>query len=179
MGVRLIRSFEITFRPKLGDTGNAWSIGNKILGAVARSVDGVGPETQLVNCVKEQLNLNEMSELIPYIYQDHQWSRVADFAPLATKCYETDQVAKDIILSEVDSLYNLAKGAAKKLGWNPTEKKFTLVLCGSVLTHEGSTVANLLMEKVKKEFHHVEVTLPKCEPSLGAALLAVHRLKKK
>jgi len=164
--------------PKLGDTGNAWSIGNKILGAVARAVDGVGPETKLVELVKNKLNLKEMSELIPYIYQDHQWSRVAEFAPLATECYETDNVAKEIITSEVESLFNLVKGAAKKLGWNPNEQKFTLVLCGSVLTHKGSIVAEQLMDKVKKEFHHVEVTFPKCEPSLGAALLAAHHLKK-
>ncbi len=146
------------------------------MGAVARAVDGVGPETKLVEGVRAQLGLNNMTELIPYVYQDHQWSRIAEFAPLATQWYETDQVAKEIILSEVDSLFNLARAAAKKLEWDPTEKQFTLVLVGSVLTHENSIVANLLLEKVKKEFHHVQVTFPRCEPSHGAALLAINKI---
>lgn len=164
----------ISFRPKLGDTGNAWSIGNKILCAISKAIDGIGPETQLVELVKKRAQLNDIHELIPYIYRDSQWSHVADFAPLATQCYQTDQVAKDIISSEVESLRDMAKAAAKKLGWD-LNKKFTLVLCGSVLTHEGSIVAQKLIESVKNIFPNVEVTLPKCHPSLGAALLVLRR----
>ncbi|KAL0490479.1 N-acetyl-D-glucosamine kinase [Acrasis kona] len=163
--------------PKIGDQGNAWSIGNKILGSVARSVDGVGPFTELADAVKQHLKLKDLTELIPYIYASQEWTRVADLAPLATQLFETDKVAKEIIKSEVQSLRDLACGAGAKMCW-AKDKPFTLVFCGSVLTHKDSVVAEELTRTLKTCFDNVNIVYPQVEPSMGAAQLVSNYLKK-
>ncbi|KAL9642241.1 hypothetical protein ABK040_007241 [Willaertia magna] len=160
--------------PLLGDKGNGYYIGSRVLTSVVRSFDGLlGKDTLLIDLLKEKLEIKEMSELITYIYKDREWSRTAQFAPLAFEAYKKgDEVAKEIIEELINDLFDLISVTVGKLKFKEEGKKFTIVFCGSILTHEDSIVASELSKKLKEAFGDLIsiIEKPLVDPAEGSAL---------
>jgi len=157
--------------PLLGDRGSGFWLGSRVLLSAVDSVDQYGEETVLADLVKQELNLKEMSELIPYVYKDKEWSRIAQFAPLAFKAISehSDKVAARIVEEMVGDLHRLVETTATKLQFN---HKFKLVYCGSILTHQDSIVCKQLSAKLKGKYGDLIeiIETPKVDPAVGSAL---------
>ncbi|KAF0973305.1 hypothetical protein FDP41_008512 [Naegleria fowleri] len=169
--------------PLLGDRGSGFWLGSKVLLSAVDYTDEYNTEkTVLAQLVKEELGLNDMSELIPYVYQDKEWSRIARFAPLCFKAIREhdDPVAKQLVDEMISNLKRMVETNARKLKLG-TEKKFTLVYCGSILTHDNSLVGEGLSRALKETFgDQIEIIeRPKVDPAVGSALYYLNNKKQK
>eukprot|EP01027_Heterolobosea_sp_BB2_P000707 GEZU01001041.1.p1 GENE.GEZU01001041.1~~GEZU01001041.1.p1 ORF type:complete len:362 (-),score=97.82 GEZU01001041.1:20-1012(-) len=160
--------------PLLGDNGSGWAIGWDTLRGVARAVDQRGPETSLVQEVLKLLGLEKPQDLIPWAYSDLSWSRIAAITPVCfQEAAKGDAVAKQIIARNVEELALTVESVVRKLNLS-SEEEMVLVMCGGNLTHEGSLLAKELTERIHKTLPQIKITLPKVEPVVGAALLAMY-----
>jgi N-acetylglucosamine kinase-like BadF-type ATPase len=162
--------------PLLGDEGSGYAIGSAVLRAVVNDKDGLSDEpTVLVDLVKQQLNIQDASLLIDFVYKNTSWDRIADLARLAFKGYElNDNISKRIINDAVEHLSRYIIACAKKLEWNFETKAFTLVYTGSILCHKDSVIAQLLTARLKQIFAKITVVFPQVPASVGSALLLIH-----
>jgi N-acetylglucosamine kinase-like BadF-type ATPase len=161
--------------PLLGDEGSGHSLGMDILKSITYAVDERGPPTKLQQAVLAQLQLQNPQQLIPWVYneKDQSWKKIAELAPLATKCAaEGDQVAQNILDRAAEQLLLSITSVAK--GLKMDEEEFPLVLAGGNLTHKDSRLAQLLSEKVKKALPKVKVLYPSVEIAEAAALLTIN-----
>jgi N-acetylglucosamine kinase-like BadF-type ATPase len=157
--------------PLLGDEGSGWAIGHEVCVSVARAVDGLGPQTILVDMIQEFLNLENPQQLIPWTYKDLEWSRMAKIATLALRAHEKgDEVATGILERASTRLVEYAECVAKKMKW---EDEFTLVLNGSLVTSEDSPLRKMVMDKISKKLPKAKITFPSVPPEMGAALLLI------
>ena len=85
--------------PLLGDEGGGYYLGLRALRAVARQLDGAGPDTALVEALAEALDMADWSGLIPAVYGGSiDRERIAALGPLVTAAAERgDVVALDIV----------------------------------------------------------------------------------
>ncbi|KAG2374398.1 hypothetical protein C9374_010968 [Naegleria lovaniensis] len=169
--------------PLLGDRGSGFWLGSKVLLSAVDYTDEFNTEkTVLAQLVKEELGLNDMSELIPYVYQDKEWSRIARFAPLCFKAVREhdDKVAKQLVNEMISDLKQMVETNARKLQLG-SERKFTLVYCGSILTHDNSLVGEGLTRALKESFgDRIEIIeRPKVDPAVGSALYYLNNKKQK
>src|SRR5699024_10799174 len=54
-----------------GDEGSGVDIGRKAITSVSKQLDGRGKETVLSKCIERALDLNNLEEIVPYLYQNH------------------------------------------------------------------------------------------------------------
>eukprot|EP00698_Gefionella_okellyi_P002555 TRINITY_DN12396_c0_g1_i1.p1 TRINITY_DN12396_c0_g1~~TRINITY_DN12396_c0_g1_i1.p1 ORF type:complete len:315 (-),score=69.04 TRINITY_DN12396_c0_g1_i1:96-1040(-) len=160
--------------PLLGDGGSGYAIGSDILRAVMRSADGRAEHTALQEAVMKKLNLTTVDELIPWVYKDTAWARVADLAPLAFELYETDAAAKRILHTAADELSQGVIHVSRKLrlAVDASSAPYTVVLAGGILKNEIMT--RLVTERLHPALPNAMLVHPKVSPALGAALLSVN-----
>ncbi|EFC40975.1 predicted protein [Naegleria gruberi] len=175
--------------PLLGDRGSGFWLGSQVLLSAVDCEDEYGEQTVLTQLVKDELKIHlgdaydgkNLSNLIPYIYKNTEWSRIAQFAPLAFKAISEsdDAVSKKIIQQMVNDLFHLVKTTATKLNFTNGSEKFSLVFCGSILTHENSIVAEGLIEKLKESFGDLIqiIEKPRVDPAVGSALFYLNKKK--
>jgi hypothetical protein len=60
-------------------------------------------------------------------------------------------------------------------GLNLTKESFNLVLAGGNLTHEGSKLAEKLVQRLNSEFPHANIKKPEVDPESAVALLAINK----
>jgi len=172
-GVQFVRTGG--WGPLLGDEGSGYHIGSEVLKACVNSEDKLLTEpTVLVDLVKKHLNMESMSQLIDFAYKDTAWSRIADLARLAFDGYAlNDNVSRRIVHNAASSLERYIRATVNNLGWS-SDKEFTLVYTGSVLTHDNSVVAQALSQNLKQAFPSITITLPKVSAAVGSALLVAN-----
>jgi N-acetylglucosamine kinase-like BadF-type ATPase len=168
-GVQFVRTGG--WGPLLGDRGSGYNIGSEILRACVNYQDGLlEEETVLVDLVKKHAQIEDMNQLIDFVYKDTAWNRIADLARLVFDGYSmNDNVSRKIVENAADDLENYIRIAVKKLAW-PSDKVFTIVYTGSILTHGNSVVAQLLSKNLKQRYPNVNITFPKVSASVGSAL---------
>jgi len=164
--------------PLLGDEGSGYHLGQEILRAVTKALDGRGPQTMLLQETERFLGLSAQLDLINWAYKDHSWKRFADLAPLVGLCARKgDLVALQILNYAASQLMENISVVVKRMGINSTDK-ISLVFAGGNLNHQNSELATALREQVQAKFPNIEIKFPSMEPAHAAALLAFHSLKK-
>jgi len=131
-----------------------------------------------LNGVLSSLNLENPRDLIPWVYQNTSWDRVASLYPIAAShALLGDRVANQIIEHAVEELCETISVVVHDLKFN--DNSFDLVFSGGILTHDNSLVASKLLEMLKNKFQKVNVTLPQVSAQVAAALLARTLIEKK
>lgn len=102
--------------PFLGDEGSGFWIGLESLKAAIKSVENRGEKTRLVEIVKDKLGLDDLRELIPFIYQKElPRTEIASLAPEVINLMSRDQVADGIIRKGIDELIRTIEGVKAQL----------------------------------------------------------------
>lgn len=117
-----------------GDEGSGYDLSRRMLDAFARSVDGRGPETVLVERLMAHLNLAEPFQLIAWVYNPATTKR--DLAALSTMVVEAagdgDDVARNIIqLSAIELAIDI-DAVGRRLGFTAS---LPLACTGGNLVH--------------------------------------------
>jgi len=138
----------------VGDEGGAYWIAIEGIRAALRYFDGRGKETVLYQMLMEQLHCKTASELIDIIHgKDYGKKEIANLSQTVNEAArEGDQVAKDILLHAALELFYTTEAIIKKLELHH-EKKFHVVLCGSVLLknkYVNTRFKQLIGEKYKQ-----------------------------
>jgi len=108
--------------------------------------------------------------LIPWVYSDVAWSRVAELATLAFDLYSTDNIAKQIVEQAAEEIVLSVTICVQRIGL-ASEGPFPVVLAGGVLQNE--IMSSLVTAKLQSALPSAEILHPKVSPALGAALLCL------
>lgn len=102
----------------IGDAGSGYGIGRDALSAVARIYDGYGEPTILKDMIAGEFGLDTPEKIVSYVYSKDK-SAIAAFSPLVDKAFSKgDAVATQIIRSNAESLAQLVKAVASRLGFS-------------------------------------------------------------
>jgi N-acetylmuramic acid 6-phosphate etherase len=116
-----------------GDEGSGYAIALAGLRAAARSADGRGPKTQLLEALLDRLGLRQAQELISAVYRiASDRAAIASLAGVVTDSAEAgDTVARHILDDAASELAAMVAAVARKLGF--TDRAFPLAVTGGVL----------------------------------------------
>ena len=97
--------------PILGDEGSGFWLGLRALKLIIRASEGRGQETSLSDIVKEKLEIDNLSQLVPFIHKGKlPRKKIAALVPSIIKEAENnDQVAKNLVKTGVKELLLLVK----------------------------------------------------------------------
>lgn len=157
--------------PVYGDEGSAYRIGQTALRVAARSYDGRGPQTALVESLLNVLKLNNFSETLERVYVGKMEPR--QIAALSRVAYEAaesgDEPAREIFIQAGEDLAGAVAAAASRLNLGRAE--LFVSYQGSVF-EACDLVRARFREVLKQTFPSVIITPPQFEPVVGALLLA-------
>jgi len=158
-----------------GDEGSGYAIGVAALRAAARSTDGRGPHTALVDALLKHLGLATPQELVAAVYERApDRGRVASLAPLVSSVADTGDAVADAILST--AAHDLAGHVATLVATLRFDTaSFPLVLSGGLLI-QGHSVRQRVLSAIATSGLTAEIVqVP--EPVHGALLLAANNLE--
>jgi N-acetylglucosamine kinase-like BadF-type ATPase len=159
--------------PILGDEGSGFCIAQFLLKAVCHNEDG-GPDTILKKMVLDELKLPSVRSIIDWTYKDVAWARFAALTPLVFKAAKIgDKVALEILEDNANGIIRNLKLVYEKGGFK--NSKTPLVFSGGNLTHDNGNgiYAQILKQKIMKEFDNIEILLPTLSAPVAAAYLAM------
>lgn len=161
----------------LGDEGSGYSIGMRVLRAVASAHDRRTPPTRLTGEVFNAFGARRFEDLLGVIYDGEMTpQRIAALAPLAdTAASEGDGVAHRVIEEAAEELVQMVASAVRLAGL--ADKPFPVVPTGGVLLAGGAFSARFraLMCDAAPNARFVE---PRHSSVEGAILLALSDLVK-
>lgn len=101
-----------------GDTGSGYDLGRRALAAVADAVDGIGPETSLVQQILKRLRTDDPREILRQLgFAVDIRQEIATLAPILLAAAEGgDKVAADIVLNAAVATAGLVRATIEKLG---------------------------------------------------------------
>jgi N-acetylglucosamine kinase-like BadF-type ATPase len=154
----------------LGDEGSGYWIGMEGLRAAVRGEDGRSRATGLTPAMLGKLGLNNVEDLIPWLYHSGQ-SRVRDVAALAGVVLEQagqgDESAKSIVSRAVDELAL----AVRAVNFRFKMEHLPIAFAGGLLSSP-----NLLSTDLCAVFGLETIPLPKYPASIGAAIMALQAI---
>ncbi|KAG2304038.1 hypothetical protein Bca52824_032689 [Brassica carinata] len=166
--------------PILGDWGSGYGISAQALTAVIRAHDGRGPETMLTSTILKALGLSSPDELIGWTYADPSWARMAALVPQVVSCAEAgDEISDKILVDAADDLALSVKAVVQRLGLCGKDGKasFPVVMVGGVLNANMKwDIGKEVSKRINRYFPGAQTIIPKVEPAVGAALLAMNFL---
>ena len=114
-----------------GDTGSGYDLGRSALAALAAYVDGLGPETVLVQAILRQLGVRDPRQVLGALGHSGDIHReIATLVPLILDTADQgDKVARDIVDSAAATASRLVQAAIKQVGLGPDSP---LALAGGV-----------------------------------------------
>ncbi len=156
----------------IGDEGGGYSIGRLGLQAVAKSLDGRGPETKLLSILSQQFGINTAEDLINKVYKDNL--DFASIAPYVIQCAEEgDEPCREILRKEAEELVLHIKAVKDKI----KVRTVYITFIGGLLSVDNY-YSNLLRKIILQKVEGVNVILPEHPPAYGAILLALDELEK-
>lgn len=151
-----------------GDEGSGYAIAQAGLRAAAKSVDGRGQPTRLLDTFMERLQATEPSQLIEKVYAGplnrDQIARLAEV--VFTVASEGDAVANRLLEEAVNELKSMVSVLASKLCFSPNE--WTLAFTGGVVLRQREFTQKL-SESLGLARDQVSLIT---EPAAGAVALA-------
>ncbi|KAK9823451.1 hypothetical protein WJX72_002863 [[Myrmecia] bisecta] len=158
--------------PAFLDGGSGYDVGQRALAAIARAVDGRGPQTDLVELICNFCGVPLSEDLIGWAYAEPGWSRIASLAPVVVQCAtEGDTVAQGVLQA---AIAELVAAVVSLEGRCKFDGPFDLVLSGGLLT-EGFAYSDMCEAALRKQLPHANIIHPKVEAAIGAALLACRK----
>lgn len=155
----------------IGDEGGGYSIGRLGLQAVAKSFDGRGPETKLLNIIREKYNINSAEDLINRVYKDNL--DFASIAPDVVQCAEEgDEACREILRKEAEELVLHIKAIKDKI----KVRLVNIAFIGGLLSTENY-YCKLLRKIILQKLEGVNVILPEHPPAYGAVLLGIEAIE--
>jgi N-acetylglucosamine kinase len=156
----------------LGDEGSGYDIGRRAMQAALRAHDGRGQATCLLPMLLTHLNLERIEDLMALIHlQGFQRHQIAALVPLVEQAVkEGDPVALDILRGAAEELSLGARAVIQ--GLEMQDETFDAVLVGGVFK-TGVCLLEHVRRRVLDVARRAKVTLPRHEPAVGAALLAL------
>lgn len=155
----------------IGDEGGGYSIGRLGLQAAAKSMDGRGPETKLLDILKTQFGINSPEDLINKVYQENL--DFAAVAPFVIQCAEEgDEACREILRKEAEELVLHIKAIKDKIRVRTVYISFI----GGLLTGENY-YSKLLRKIILQKIEGVNVILPEHPPAYGAILMAMDAIE--
>jgi N-acetylglucosamine kinase-like BadF-type ATPase len=161
--------------PLIGDLGSGYDLGRAALRAIADATDGIGSPTALQTAVLTHLSLSEPQAIIPWIYAEISWARIAALAPLVVTCAQQGDAVANAILDQAAADLAAPVGAVVR-GLHLTEQVFPLILAGGNL--RPGLLSARLIPRLQQVAPHAQIAHPTVEPAVGAALLAWRALEK-
>ncbi|MEK5060850.1 hypothetical protein BK126_23320 [Paenibacillus sp. FSL H7-0326] len=159
----------------LGDEGSGYQIGLQTLQGIMRSYDRITPPTLLTSLVQEACQLNEITELRTFIYQQpFSKKSIASYAKLCIRAAEEgDPLAISILRSQAASL---ADTTTALLYSHPDLQQETVAATGSIFLY-SSIYRTHYKECLSKIFPHLHMVTGSADrpPAYGAALIARQR----
>lgn len=155
----------------IGDEGGGYSIGRLGLQAVAKSLDGRGPETKLFSILQQQFGINNAEDLINKVYKENL--DFATIAPYVIQCAEEgDEACREILRKEAEELVLHIKAIKDKIKVRTVYISFL----GGLLSAENY-YSKLLRKIILQKVEGVNVILPEHPPAYGAVLLAMDAIE--
>jgi N-acetylglucosamine kinase len=156
----------------LGDEGSGYDLGQRALNAATRAQDGRGPETSLVDKLSTAIGVPDLEALAHRVYLEN-WAapEVAALAPVVLEAAEEgDQVAQGIVDA---AAHELALAAVVVIrGLEMQGQVFEVVLSGGIF-HGSARMVEAVRREVAAFASEADVHLPRNEPVLGAAWMAL------
>ena len=158
----------------LGDEGSGYDIGRRAMVAALRAHDGRAEKTMLVDKLKAELGLRDLSELIDRLYVTGMKSHeVAALAPIVAEAAEEgDEVAAHILTEAGEELGRAAVAVIQRLR---LRGRFTVALTGGVFQLSEQLRA-AFYETVRRAAPECSIKPPRFEPAVGAVLLALQEV---
>ena len=159
---------------RIGDEGSGYTIGREGINAALKAHDLRGPKTSLTRKIMDKLNLEEIEEIIDWVYsKDRQPKDIADLVPLVVESYREGDIAASLILSEAGAELGLVTNSViRKLNM---KGGFIIACIGGVFMNGGAY--NIAFEEVvRREAPHCELVAPRFSPTVGSALIAMKKL---
>jgi len=154
----------------LSEAGSAFFVGQKVLQAVFKDLDGRGEKTLLTKLLFQKLKIKNKENLIDKIYSKKPIEIIPPFSIFCdTAAKKEDKITKNILIEAGRELALSANTVIKRLNFK--NKKFPLVLIGSIFN--SKIVLDTAIKGIKKFAPKVKVIRPKAEPVIGAVKLAV------
>ncbi|MDD5621905.1 MAG: BadF/BadG/BcrA/BcrD ATPase family protein [Actinomycetota bacterium] len=160
----------------LADEGSGYNVGLKALRAVMRAYDGRGEETLLSKIILENLNLKEVLDIPNWVYKEtFSKQRISSLAKIVcTTAQIKDRISIDILTGEAEEAVISVTAVANKLGFK--NKEFDLVFVGGLFNCKRY-FKNIVVNKLKEKFPHINFKPLVRSPVEGAIILAIKKLK--
>ena len=154
----------------IDDGGSGYALGRDILAAVVRAFDGRGPATCLTDLVYQQLPVQDISQLITWLYAPETGKKeIGSLAPLLLKAMEQDdEAALKIAHKAVDDLAELVIASWRKTGMADGE----LAFFGSIFQYYDC-IREGLIQRLNEALPGVNIIEAHHPAAHGAAMLAM------
>jgi len=159
----------------IGDEGSAYDMARQGVNAAFWAEDGRGPQTKLLDNLREYFGVKLIRDAVTTIYQNPDVRK--NFAALSRLVMRTadqgDPVAKSIIRNCAEQLALLITTAARVLGM---DKDSYRVAATGGLVSRGGPFFEMVRADIRKTHRQAELETPKFEPVIGAALIGLQEL---
>ncbi len=153
----------------LGDEGSGYDIAIKGLQAVVRAADNREEPTRLTDMILNQLELNQPSDLVRWIYAAER-DEIAQLSQIVFEATKIGDLRAEKIIN--DAFSELACAVETVTSQLEFTHPFSIVLSGGNLTHQN-ILADKLGRWIEKTIIGGSVMFPKHDPAYGAVLLAM------
>lgn len=157
-----------------GDTGSGYDLGRRALAAVADAVDGIGPETALVQGILGQLQTDDPREILRRLgLAVDIRMEIAALAPiLLNAAQDGDEVASSIVADAAEATARLVFTTTEKLGLGA---KAPLALAGGIVCSNEYYRDALISQLAKNGLDPDPLTVV-ADPVEGTLIMARDRL---
>lgn len=156
----------------LGDEGSGYWISIQAMRAAVRAEDGREPPTRLREAICQALEIEDLRELIPLIYQKGMARHeVAALCPVVAQVARQGDARAQTILAEAGKeLALLVEVVIHRLGMD--DEEFAVIPFGSVF-RVGELILAPFRGAVMKKAPRAKIIAPRYEPVVGALLIAM------
>ncbi len=155
----------------LGDEGGGYDIARQGMAAALRAADHRAPATTLIDKITRAFGLQSIRSLSGYLFANHTpVEQIASLCRLVTEAAaEGDAVAQGLLANAGRELAVLAVAVARQLQWSDGP---ALVAPVGGVWNSGHWLTDAFSAALTDGFPGAQVTKPRYEPRVGAAILA-------
>jgi N-acetylglucosamine kinase-like BadF-type ATPase len=155
-----------------GDWGGAEGVGREALHHAARAEDGRGPDSALVDILREHFGLPSVLAVGEAVhYRRVRETRLGELAPQVVAGAAGDAVAAMIVERLVGELMSLVHRAVREL--ELYARPFDVVLGGGMLTAADAAFRDRFVGRLRDQLPDARPVLPNIPPVAGAAFAAL------
>ncbi|MFW5787298.1 MAG: N-acetylglucosamine kinase [Halanaerobiales bacterium] len=159
--------------PIIGDEGSGYWLGMEAIRAGVKFSEGRGPATELLQIVKEKLDLTNLNELIPMVYDKKlPRKKIAKIAPsLIDQAGENDEVSKKILENGIDELIKMVLALVDDMDYKVNK----FAVSGGLF--QNKNFIKFFSNKLKNT--GFDIYHPKNKPVMGAVYYALRQKEDK